>query len=81
MGTAAGPGDTGLAPTVGAASDRPADYRTFLIADIRGYTSYTDEHGDEAAAELTDDGRLYLPDTGNNRVVVFQLQQPLWPPP
>ena len=26
--------------------------RTFLIADIRGYTSYTQEHGDEAAAAL-----------------------------
>ena len=26
--------------------------RTFLIADIRGYTSYTQEHGDEAAARL-----------------------------
>jgi ABC-type transport system substrate-binding protein/class 3 adenylate cyclase/streptogramin lyase len=26
--------------------------RTFLIADVRGYTRYTAEHGDEAAAEL-----------------------------
>jgi len=26
--------------------------RTFLIADVRGYTSYTQEHGDEAAATL-----------------------------
>lgn len=26
--------------------------RTFLIADIRGYTSFTREHGDEAAAAL-----------------------------
>jgi serine/threonine-protein kinase len=26
--------------------------RTFLFADIRGYTSYTAEHGDEAAATL-----------------------------
>lgn len=26
--------------------------RTFLIADVRGYTSYTAEHGDEAAAAL-----------------------------
>jgi ABC-type oligopeptide transport system substrate-binding subunit/class 3 adenylate cyclase/streptogramin lyase/predicted Ser/Thr protein kinase len=26
--------------------------RTFLITDIRGYTSYTAEHGDEAAAAL-----------------------------
>ncbi len=28
------------------------DLRTFLIADIRGYTSYTEEHGDEAAGQL-----------------------------
>ena len=26
-----------------------AGVRTFLIADVRGYTSYTQEHGDEAA--------------------------------
>jgi class 3 adenylate cyclase/tetratricopeptide (TPR) repeat protein len=25
---------------------------TFLIADVRGYTQFTDEHGDQAAAEL-----------------------------
>jgi DNA-binding NarL/FixJ family response regulator/class 3 adenylate cyclase len=28
--------------------------RTFLIADVRGYTSYTHEHGAEAAAALTE---------------------------
>ena len=37
-------------------ADRPAppaaDVRTFLIADVRGYTSYTQESGDEAAGEL-----------------------------
>ncbi len=27
--------------------------RTFLIADIRGYTAFTSEHGDEAAGRLT----------------------------
>jgi class 3 adenylate cyclase len=27
--------------------------RTFLIADIRGYTRFTEEYGDEAAADLT----------------------------
>lgn len=27
--------------------------RTFLIADLRGYTRFTDERGDEAAAQLT----------------------------
>ena len=37
----------------GAASAAPqADVRTFLIADIRGYTTYTRENGDEAAAAL-----------------------------
>ena len=29
-----------------------AGIRTFLIADVRGYTRYTQEHGDEAAASL-----------------------------
>ncbi|HLJ67030.1 MAG TPA: AAA family ATPase [Chloroflexota bacterium] len=29
-----------------------AQVRTFLIADLRGYTGYTLEHGDEAAAQL-----------------------------
>jgi ABC-type oligopeptide transport system substrate-binding subunit/class 3 adenylate cyclase len=29
-----------------------ASLRTFLIADVRGYTTYTREHGDERAAEL-----------------------------
>jgi class 3 adenylate cyclase len=28
------------------------EIRTFLIADVRGYTRYTQEHGDEAAARL-----------------------------
>ena len=30
----------------------PSTLRTFVIADIRGYTRYTEEYGDEAAAEL-----------------------------
>src|SRR5207245_5974889 len=29
-----------------------AQIRTFLIADVRGYTQFTVEHGDHAAAEL-----------------------------
>jgi class 3 adenylate cyclase len=29
-----------------------ASVRTFLIADIRGYTRFTEEHGDEASARL-----------------------------
>lgn len=36
-------------------SDRPSALRTFLIADIRGYTRYTEEYGDEAAARLADE--------------------------
>ena len=36
----------------GSGTDRRADVRTFLIADVRGYTNYTREHGDEAAAHL-----------------------------
>jgi ABC-type transport system substrate-binding protein/class 3 adenylate cyclase/tRNA A-37 threonylcarbamoyl transferase component Bud32 len=36
----------------GATPVRVAQLRTFLIADVRGYTRYTQEHGDEAAAEL-----------------------------
>src|SRR5439155_76549 len=31
---------------------RPAEIQAFLIADIRGYTVYTDSHGDEAAGHL-----------------------------
>jgi class 3 adenylate cyclase/ABC-type transport system substrate-binding protein len=34
------------------AAPRAAQLRTFLIADVRGYTRYTQQHGDEAAAEL-----------------------------
>jgi YVTN family beta-propeller protein len=37
---------------VGSQPDRDADVRTFLIADVRGYTRFTQEHGDEAAGEL-----------------------------
>jgi YVTN family beta-propeller protein len=32
--------------------DPEAEIRTFLIADVRGYTRYTQQHGDEAAARL-----------------------------
>jgi branched-chain amino acid transport system substrate-binding protein len=35
-----------------AAASEAAGVRTFLIADMRGYTRYGDEHGDEAASEL-----------------------------
>jgi len=35
-----------------APSDQPAGLHTFLIADVRGYTRFTQQHGDEAAAAL-----------------------------
>jgi WD40 repeat protein/class 3 adenylate cyclase len=34
------------------AAERGSSVRTFLIADVRGYTSFTRAHGDEAAARL-----------------------------
>jgi adenylate cyclase len=33
-------------------TDRPKGILTFLFADIRGYTSFTQQHGDEAVALL-----------------------------
>ena len=33
-------------------SESSADVRTFLIADVRGYTRFTEEYGDEVAARL-----------------------------
>ena len=36
----------------GSLHEPPADVRTFLIADVRGYTRFTQEHGDEEAAQL-----------------------------
>ena len=36
----------------GGAESRTAELRTFLIADVRGYTRFTHAQGDEAAAEL-----------------------------
>src|SRR6185295_14659451 len=44
--TAAGEGEGVIAPS------RAAQLHTFLIADVRGYTRYTQQRGDEAAAEL-----------------------------
>src|SRR5919199_2560575 len=43
---AGGEGEDVVAPA------RAAQLRTFLIADVRGYTRYTQQHGDEAAAKL-----------------------------
>src|SRR5438067_9149565 len=42
-----------LDPPPGETLDDSSDLRTFLIADVRGYTRFTNEHGDEAAARLT----------------------------
>jgi class 3 adenylate cyclase/ABC-type transport system substrate-binding protein/predicted Ser/Thr protein kinase len=65
------------------APPRAAQLRTFLIADVRGYTRYTQQHGDEAAAELASafaelvgeavaahDGRL-IELRGDEALVVF----------
>src|SRR5215207_4308382 len=35
-----------------AATEPAAVIRTFLIADVRGYTSFTQAHGDEEAGKL-----------------------------
>src|SRR5947209_2600308 len=61
-----------------------AQLRTFLIADVRGYTRYTQQHGDEAAARLAarfaevvqtvvraHDGRL-IELRGDEALVVFE---------
>ena len=61
-----------------------AQLRTFLIADVRGYTRYTQQHGDEAAAKLAatfadlvrstvkeHDGRL-IELRGDEALVVFE---------
>lgn len=39
-------------PTDGGAGSGGAEIRTFLIADVRGYTLFTQERGDEAAGKL-----------------------------
>jgi serine/threonine-protein kinase len=41
--------------------------RTFLIADVRGYTSFTHEHGDEAAAKLASDFASVVQETVEER--------------
>jgi hypothetical protein len=61
-----------------------AQLRTFMIADVRGYTRYTQQHGDEAAAGLAarfadlvqaavraHDGRL-IELRGDEALVVFE---------
>jgi class 3 adenylate cyclase len=44
--------DTDDAVTRSSLQSEEAEIRTFLIADVRGYTVFTQEHGDEAAARL-----------------------------
>ena len=52
-GTPSVPPDGPSAPSPGPAlPEAPSALRTFLIADVRGYTRFTQEHGDEAAAQL-----------------------------
>ena len=41
-----------MADKVGASGGEATEIRTFLIADVRGYTLFTQERGDEAAAKL-----------------------------
>ena len=45
-------GEPREAPQPQTDTDGDTDVRTFLIADVRGYTSFTQEHGDEEAARL-----------------------------
>src|SRR3954447_12499964 len=76
-------GDSGARQAAAPAAHAP-QLRTFLITDVRGYTRYTQEHGDEAAAELAAefarivqeavsprDGRL-LELRGDEALVVFE---------
>ena len=42
----------GVDETGPASDSTETQIRTFLIADVRGYTTFTQEHGDEAAAKL-----------------------------
>jgi class 3 adenylate cyclase len=39
-------------PRTGATIGDSSDLRSFLIADVRGYTRFTNERGDEAASQL-----------------------------
>jgi class 3 adenylate cyclase/streptogramin lyase len=44
--------DLGDRGDIGGSTVEPADILAFLIADVRGYTLFTQERGDEAAAKL-----------------------------
>ncbi|MGH2527632.1 MAG: response regulator, partial [Actinomycetota bacterium] len=54
--------------------------RAFLIADVRGYTSFTSEHGDDAAAELARRFAgitTHVVGSGGGRVVEFRGDEAL----
>jgi class 3 adenylate cyclase len=42
-------------PPLPGEGEQTVQIRTFLIADVRGYTLFTQERGDEAAAKLADE--------------------------
>ena len=46
------PGDAAPASVHRTEAQDDSDIRTFLIADVRGYTRFTQEHGDDAGASL-----------------------------
>ena len=51
------------------------EIRTFLIADVRGYTHFTEEHGDEQAAELAEKfARLARDTVSDNGGEVIELR-------
>jgi hypothetical protein len=50
-GSGSAPGSSGAEASLSAGGDG-AEIRTFLIADVRGWTLFTHERGDEAAAKL-----------------------------
>jgi serine/threonine protein kinase, bacterial len=43
---------TNRTPSIQPVAGRSTELRTFMIADVRGYTRFTQEHGDDAGAEL-----------------------------
>ena len=46
------PGDATRTSANRTKDQKKSDLRTFLIADVRGYTRFTQEHGDDAGASL-----------------------------
>jgi hypothetical protein len=56
-----------------AAAGEATSVRTFLIADFRGYTRYSDEHGDEAASALARRFALIAGDATLNVVAIHRI--------